>query len=189
MKTKIFLDFDGTLVDSIKAYCSTYNTIYKQFTGFKEAVWYNVNRYDLKDECPIVKNPREIFQYKIFFKFLEFMNGNTFDILRELDKHFDIHICSIGTPENLSLKCKWLQENLFFVEKYILISNGTNKMDKSIVDMSDSIIIDDHVDNLISSNAAIKICFGEEYDWNKNWDGIRCVNWSDLFNYLIKSLN
>ena len=45
--------------------------------------------------------------------------------------------------------------------------------------MSDGIMIDDHPDMLNSSNAAVKICFGE-YGWNKDWKGLRAKNWKDV---------
>ncbi len=34
--------------------------------------------------------------------------------------------------------------------------------------MKESIFIDDHSDNLLSTNDEHKICFGKEYDWNKS---------------------
>ena len=54
---------------------------------------------------------------------------------------------------------------------------------KSSVDMSDGIMIDDHPDMLNSSNAAVKICFGE-YGWNKDWEGLRAKNWKEAYKIL-----
>ena len=50
--------------------------------------------------------------------------------------------------------------------------------------MSDGIFVDDSAQNLFTSNAKVKICFGDEYEWNKNWNGIRCFNWCELYNLL-----
>ena len=49
--------------------------------------------------------------------------------------------------------------------------------------MSDGIMIDDNVDMLNSSNAPIKICFGE-YGWNENWTGTRVKDWKTMYKTL-----
>lgn len=41
-------------------------------------------------------------------------------------------------------------------------------------------VIDDVSKNLKTSNATHKICFGEIYDWNRNWNGIRYSSWYDI---------
>ena len=57
--------------------------------------------------------------------------------------------------------------------------------DKSCIDMGDGILIDDSAKNLEQSNASLKICFGDIYEWNKTWNGIRLKNWMDIRNYLL----
>lgn len=47
--------------------------------------------------------------------------------------------------------------------------------------MSGSLFIDDSAHNLTTSNAEIKICFGEIYPWNKNWDGKHYWNWNMIY--------
>lgn len=60
--------------------------------------------------------------------------------------------------------------------------------DKSCVDMSGGIFIDDKLSNLDTSNAKEKILFGKEYPWNKdNTKYTRVMNWMHLIKY-IKSL-
>ena len=56
--------------------------------------------------------------------------------------------------------------------------------DKSCVDMSGGIFIDDSSNNLITSNADIKFCFGKEYPWNKDWTGIRFKRWMSVLTYI-----
>ena len=51
--------------------------------------------------------------------------------------------------------------------------------------MSDGIFIDDSATNLITSNAEECICFGDEYEWNKKWNGKLISNWCDLEKYLL----
>ena len=57
-------------------------------------------------------------------------------------------------------------------------------MDKSIVDMSDGILIDDNPHNLISSNAKNKILFGRDYNYNKGFDFERLYTWSQVYDRL-----
>jgi 5'(3')-deoxyribonucleotidase len=52
--------------------------------------------------------------------------------------------------------------------------------------MSNGIIIEDNAKNLENSNANIKICYGDIYDWNKNWNGIRCWNWTEVYDFLME---
>jgi len=51
--------------------------------------------------------------------------------------------------------------------------------------MSDGIIIDDHGNNLITSNADTKICFGEIKEWNEDWEGLMASNWKELGEMLL----
>jgi hypothetical protein len=70
---KLFLDFDCTIVDSVKTYCNVYNSFYKEKEGFEEADYNKVDRYDLKDQCHLVDHQETIFSNKEFFKHLEFI--------------------------------------------------------------------------------------------------------------------
>jgi len=184
-KTKLFLDVDGVIIDSIKAYCSTYNEIYKNHSKFTPAIWYECKKWDLKDVAPLVKSCNEIFSSPLFFKYAEFININTKEVIEELCNKYRIIICSIGTPENIAQKSLWLKENLPHIKEYIFLVNDGCKMDKSFIDMSSSIFIDDVVSNLDSSNADYKIVFGDEYEWNKTNKYLRCYNWTDIHRLLI----
>jgi hypothetical protein len=68
--------------------------------------------------------------------------------------------------------------------RFIPVLFGEGETNKSEVDMSDGILFDDRVANLINSNAKTKVCFGDIYSWNRNWDGIRCANWHDVEKFL-----
>ncbi|QGU94328.1 HAD hydrolase-like protein [Clostridium bovifaecis] len=186
---RLFLDFDCTIVDSVKTYCNIYNKLYKDREGFKEAAYAKVNRYDLKDQCPMVAHQEEIFSSKEFFKHLEFM-PDAKEVIERLSKEYELIICSIGTLDNISYKAKWIKNNLEFIKNVVLISNnvekGGIKTDKSVINMKNAIFIDDHGDNLASSNAELKICFGKEYEWNKNWEGQRCFSWKEVEDILLE---
>lgn len=147
-----------------------------------------VNRYDLKDQCHLVDHQENIFSSEEFFKNLEFM-PEAKEVLEKLSNKYELIICTIGTLDNLSYKAQWIKNNLPFIKNVMLLSSAVGasgiKMDKSIANMKDSIFIDDHVDNLLSSNAELKICFGKKYLWNENWVGERCYNWSEVENLLL----
>lgn len=186
--SKIFLDFDCTIVDSVKTYCNVYNSFYKKQEGFKKADHSKVNRYDLKDQCHLVDHQETIFSNEEFFKCLEFMPYAK-EVIERLGSKYELVICSIGTLDNISFKAKWIKNNLPFIKNVILISSavGANgiKTDKSSVNMKDSIFIDDHAENLLGSNAEFKICFGKEYEWNKSWTGQRCFSWKEVEKLLL----
>lgn len=181
----LFLDFDETIVATIKAYYNTYCQLYQNNLNFKPAIWENCKEWDLKDICPLVLNIDEIFGNELFFKNLEFINLNTLEILSKINEKYNIIICSIGIPKNIAYKTLWLEKNIPFINKHIMIVNSYCKMDKSIVDMKNGIQIDDVETNLLSSNANFKIIFGKKLPWNENWNGIRCYNWTNLENILL----
>lgn len=109
---------------------------------------------------------------------------NAKEVLWKLKEHYEIVIVSIGMQPNLFGKEVWLKNNLPFA-KFIGI-NMEKYSDKASIDMSNGILIDDEQRYLDNSNADVKICFGDEYEWNKDWKGKRCFNWTELENYLMK---
>ena len=181
-KSKLFLDFDNTLVNSTKQFCKVYNILYADYPEFKPADYTKVINYNFTCQCPLVNNVLSIFEQELFFEDLEFINDNTYEILEKLNRKYQIIIVTIGTPLNLARKAMWLKENLPFIKDYILLNNGNCKMDKSLVDMSgkDNVFIDDIPSNLLSSNCETKILFGEIFSWNNDWNGEYALTWSDI---------
>ena len=185
MKQKLFLDFDGVIVDSVKAYCDLYNEEFKVYKNFNKANYKKVNKWNFSDQCPLaVSYIENMFSSYKFFDLLKLMDNNTIQIIKELQNKYKVIVCSIGTPENISYKASWIKD-ILNIDDMILIAKNNAAIGKSIIDMSESIIIDDHEDNLITSNANMKICFGETKSWNKNWKGIRVNNWSELKEFLL----
>lgn len=185
---KIFIDFDCTIADSVKTYCNIYNSLYREHDGFVQADYNKVNRYDLKDQCNLVDHQEVIFSSEEFFRNLELMPYAK-EVIERLASKYELAICSIGTLENISFKAKWIKENLSIVDNVILLANVVEakgiKTDKRVVNMKNSIFIDDHSENLLSSDAKLKICFGKELDWNKDWTGQRCFDWREVEKLLL----
>lgn len=101
-----------------------------------------------------------------FFEKVEFMD-NAFEVISNLLKvGYEICIVSMGTQQNLLGKEIWIKEHVPDIS-FIGI-NMIQYKNKSHIDMSNGILIDDEKRYLDSSNAKIKICFGDKYKWNKN---------------------
>ena len=117
-----------------------------------------------------------------FFKNVEYMD-NAYEIISNfINNGYEIYIVSMGTSQNLMGKYIWIKEQ--FPDVNFIGINMSEHKDKSHIDMSDGILIDDEERYLDTSNARIKICFGDEYDWNKEWTEVRCHNWYDVKKYL-----
>ena len=187
---RLFLDCDGTLTSSCKAFCEAYNIIYKYHKCFTPANWELVREWNMQDQCTCLKSHSdvlEIFESPVFFKLLKLINNNTYEVVREINNKYQIIVASIGTPKNLSLKSLYLKETLPFIKDYILISNEGCKMNKEIIQMNypDSIFIDDVTTNLDSSNAQNKFIFGLEYPWSQTKNYHRLWDWTDVANKLL----
>lgn len=104
------------------------------------------------------------------------------EVLDKLKENFEITIVSSGYSPNLIAKDIWIRNNLPFC-KFIGVNLKEYK-DKSHIDMSGGIFIDDSMSNLVTSNAWFNICFGDVYSWNEEWKGIRCYNWNDVYQLL-----
>jgi 5'(3')-deoxyribonucleotidase len=184
-KRKLFIDYDSTIVNSIKRICQMYNHEYVNHPKFKPAVDYLVEKWDFTDQLKLA--PKGLVTYyfnrKDFFdEKLEFME-NAEEIIHKLSEKFDIYVPSLGNDDNLYYKERWLQEKLPFVK--FIGCNFDDVEDKKHIDMSGGILIDDCTKNLDSSNAELKICYGDLYDWNKDWQGKRCWNWYEVLDYLL----
>jgi 5'(3')-deoxyribonucleotidase len=180
MKKKFFIDFDNTIIDTTDAFCSVYNEFYLNHPNFKTAEPDQVKVYNFSDECRLVTNVEEIFTHPLFFQFAQFINSNTYETLEKLNNKYELIVCSIGWPKNLAYKALWLEKKIPFIKDYVLISNPACKMNKSIVNMQDSVFLDDIPSNLDSSNADRKILFGKRYSWNNEWQGEWHANWSEV---------
>ncbi|HHU98111.1 MAG TPA: hypothetical protein GXX67_12770 [Petrimonas sp.] len=181
-KRRLFVDFDLTLVDSIKAYADTYNIMFKDHPDFTPADPKMITEYDFSCICPLLTNKEDkkaMWNNPVFFDVLQFIDNDTLPVLKRLHEKYELIICTIGTPSNLALKALWLKDNLPFIDNYILINNGNCEMSKSIVNMRGAIQIDDIPSNL-EGNSEIKILFGKEYPWNRGWYGERCLNWKSV---------
>ena len=190
-RPKLFLDLDNTIVDTIAAVVSLYNEDYVNHDGFVAINPENVTSWEFT-ECNLATY-EEIDRYfgdKRFFQRVK-LYPSAGQVLRSLSHRYDITIVSHGYASNLRLKEEWIKDNLFKEifdsscnAEFIGVDWETHN-DKSHVDMSNSIFVDDSIRNLETSSAKYKILYGEYMDWNNtNIEFIRCKNWLDLNNQI-----
>jgi len=196
-KQKIYLDFDNTIVNSTKAFCDVYNNyfvdVYPEKYGGSKADWTKVKVWNFSDQCTGLtdKDVEDIFASEPFFRYLEFYEGAK-KVISKLSRQYDIRLCTMGTPMNVSYKSKWVNTHLSSIKNHIYIVNEGEKIDKTMIDMGGAIFIDDNQNNLTNSNAAVKICYGDgSANWNDNWmiDGITqfmCSDWDTLHDTITK---
>lgn len=182
MKKKLFLDFDGCIANTIASICSCYNEDFVYYKDYKYIDWSEIETWDFVElDCADREYINKYFNQPRFFERLRFMPYAD-DVIGLLTHQYDITVISMGYSPNLHGKKIWLMNNLPYVN-YIGV-NFKEYSDKSHIDMSDAIFIDDSANNLITSNAKIKICFGDNYSWNKDWNGTRLYNWNEVMDYL-----
>ena len=122
------------------------------------------------------------FDFPKFFEELVLIQGAEWIINKLKNEGFKIIFCSSGSYPNLQLKRKWLTKHFPSCE-FVPVEYPKTK-DSSVIDAAEGFFIDDRSDNLRVCNAKYKICFGETYDWNEDWDGVRCESWGDVYKYI-----
>lgn len=144
---KIFCDFDDTLVRSSKKVVEIINSDFGTSKteddvkdwGYK-SIYHGMNKQIID----------KIFADERFFINLEFFDGAL-----EFLSNRDVEFCTLGTKENLKRKYNFLKENFPSGFSYSGLEHG----DKSSIDMSGGIQIDDKVSYLENTNASVKILF------------------------------
>ena len=167
MKTrlKLYLDVDDTILDSTEAVVEILNEKYPENTHTADDI---VSTFE--EAYPKMK-PEEmatLFSSETFFERVHF-NKKFISFLKENRDKFDFAIVTKGNAENLRLKKKFFAT--FLPEATVIglpFEAGKSKFDKSFVDMSDGIQIDDRCECLDGSNAHMKclITNGRRTKWN-----------------------
>lgn len=152
----------------------------------------DLKKYTFKDLFPQLTDEKceEIFGDWRLFSLLEFFD-DCYETLEYFKKRCDYSLVTYGNSYNLSEKKVWCERYLPFIKNYYFLEYqpGQQSYDKSMVDMSDGIFIDDHIDYLRSSNAKIKILFRNNHDgdWNQfdNLDDVYVVNtWKEIYHII-----
>lgn len=167
MRIKLFLDFDNVIINSDKIIYNMYRKFYGHLTNDCRGVYTRSLSWDYSSDFPLLfeKNPKAGADIiKSFYDMDEFFNRakiskEDIEILQRLNDSFDIYICTSGTQKNISKKLKWINNNIPFLNNVIGLQLDPFVHGKEIINMSNSIFVDDKKTNLISSNASEKILY------------------------------
>lgn len=194
------------MVDTISSICNIYNEDFKAYPGFQKINPKQVQTWNF-EECNCASSDvfDMYFNTPRFFENLQFME-HADTILWLLSYQFNFTIVSHGNTPNLKLKNEWIIKNFkHFIGNSKMMNNayinfiGVNfkdHADKSHVDMSGSIFVDDSYKNLLTSTASHKIVFGEVFPWNEENESatgeykyVRCKNWIELYQEISRIQN
>lgn len=183
-RLKLFIDFDDTLAQTSRAICLLYNERYRGHEDFKYANPELSKRWDFSDVCPLLK-PGEVdqcFSDPEFFDLLA-LQSDAKRIYELQDKH-DVLIVTIGTQGNIALKSRFIDKYLPGINAAYLYQGNHCPMDKSVVNMTGGLLLDDNIKNLHSCNATHRLIFGPEKDYNQSNLYHRVFSFSELIDHL-----
>lgn len=194
------------MVDTISSICNIYNEDFKAYPGFQKINPKQIQTWNF-EECNCASSDvlDMYFNTPRFFENLQFME-HADTILWLLSYQFNFTIVSHGNTPNLTLKNEWIIKNFkHLIGNSKMMNNayvnfiGVNfkdHSDKSHVDMSGSIFVDDSYKNLLTSTASYKIVFGEVFPWNEEnekasgeYKYVRCKNWIELYQEILRIQN
>lgn len=168
------------IVNTIKAICDLYNEDFMYYDNYNYIDWTEIETWNFTElKLASTEYIDTYFNQPRFFEKLEYID-NAQEIIEFLSEKYEIIVVSIGNRPNLRLKELWLEVNIPYV-KFIGVDLAQFE-DKSHINMSGGILIDDSYKNLKTSNADLKICFGDVYEWNNKGIGKIdwCFNWYDI---------
>ena len=160
---KIFVDFDDTLAMSSVTVVQYLNERY----GLNKAA------NDVHDWCyrSIYRHMNPKMVEDIYAGDYFWGNVNLFHDAVDTLRGHEVTVCSCGCSENLRRKAQFLSEsNLGYGMAFINTEGGKKSgKDKCEFDMTGAVQIDDRVDSLLYTNAAVKILFknGNSHTWQK----------------------
>ena len=183
----IFIDMDLTLFNTVRVITELYDEDFRYYSDYKRIPWTEVKSWSFDELNAAPKGYIDTyFNQKRFFDRVK-MFPDAKEVIDRLSRIYKIVFVSHGFSPNLRLKKKYIKEHFPYAE--FIGVNLKEHNDKSCVDMLNGIFIDDMIKNLDSSNADMKICFGD-YEWNKCHsselkDYIKVTNWKEIGELLL----
>lgn len=188
-KINVYVDFDNTIVDTNQSAVKMLNKIYHKNQDYRD-----VYRYDFKDLFPECNDTiiDYIFSQEELFNSIKLFDGCE-DVLS--NENLNVKIISVGTTKNLDLKNIWLKNNFNVKTQLIGFEDKQTDKEKSVIDMSNQVFIDDRIAVLRNSNAKIKILYrnGTDVSWNHISPNEECYvvdTWEEIgeiLNFYIKN--
>lgn len=173
---KLIIDCDEVLSSTSPALLELYREETGDYsTDLSILTWnmqYMCPKWSFEDTQKCFINPR-------LFELMQPVKDSQ-EVLKYLkNKGHTIHIVSCHNVNGIKYKFNWLEKHFSFIDgaTIIPVRNG-ERLDKSIA--NGDICLDDSVHALESmKNIKIKVCFGD-FDWNKDWSGIKITNWQEF---------
>lgn len=179
-----FIDLDGVVLDTISCIVNLYNEDFQYYPNFKKINPEDISTWEFKElACATPEQINAYFNQPRFFEKVREFNY-AYNVIYDLAKRYKIIFVSHGYEPNLKLKEIYIKKRFPYADFIGVDLNKYN--DKSCVNMSGegNVFIDDKSENLDSSNADIKICFGKTYPWNCDYKADPSNNKYDAHNWL-----
>ena len=189
-KPTAFIDLDCVTFETVRCIVELYDLDFHDKPGYKKVDWTKIDSWDFLELSLATKEVIDgYFNQQRFFDRVEMIDGAK-EAIDYLSNFYNIVFVSHGEDLNLHLKEKYVNEH-FPYARFIGVKLSENH-DKSCVDMSGkgNVFIDDMPKNILGSNADIRICFGKDYEWNKDFksdldNGIyRLYDWNSVIRLL-----
>ena len=167
-KPTLFCDLDLVIFESIKRIVEMYDEDFQDKPDYIKVNWRDINSFNFVDLSLANRTVIDgYFNQQRFFDKIELISMAK-EAINYLNNYYNIVFVSHGEDINLHLKEKYVAEH-FPYAKFIGVKLSENH-DKSCVGMSGegNVFIDDMSKNINGSNADIRICFGRNYQWNKD---------------------
>ena len=170
----IFLDLDGVVIQSVKAMCELFNMIYDVHLEPIQITSWNFNEYKSDMTSDEVES---LFENPKFFDLVKVYDG----VLKFINRHRNkIIFLSKGTTLNGSRKREYFDELGLADIPLIMLPLNVSKGYINMGYKGKSLFIDDCTQNLIDSNADVKILL-KEYEnnatWQLIWNGLKMKGW------------
>lgn len=181
---KIFIDIDGVLWNTAKSIVHLYNQKYSHNGDWKGAKEWNFSPaipYGTSEEVI-----DELFASNEIYDGDHTVEGAVEYIKKLHEEYKEVYFCTVGKNINNSQKLKMLKRLIPDVKVITISFPNEVYSDKSLINMENSIFIDDHSKNLESSNAKYKILF-EPYglkNWNVGYDGLKIKSWKEVYEFI-----
>lgn len=169
-KPTAFIDLDCVTLETVQAIVSLYDSDFHNKPGYKKIDWKKIDSWDFLELSLATKEVIDgYFNQQRLFDRVEMIDGAK-ESIDYLSQFYNIVFVSHGEDLNLHLKEKYVNEH-FPYARFIGVKLSKHH-DKSCVDMSGkgNVFIDDMPKNILGSNADIRICFGKDYEWNKDFE-------------------
>ena len=169
-KPTAFIDLDCVTLETVRCIVELYDLDFHDKPGYKKVDWTKIDSWDFLELSLATKEVIDgYFNQQRFFDRVEMIDGAK-EAIDYLSNFYNIVFVSHGEDLNLHLKEKYVNEH-FPYARFIGVKLSEH-YDKSCVDMSGegNVFIDDMSKNILGSNADIRICFGKDYEWNKDFE-------------------